>query len=107
MTYIASTMLESATWKSFAFYMDLTDGTRKNPALRKSFGFPLLAQGASPTDDQAFLVPDTHMMAGVLWGSTYESTIPESLAGFAQRTCFLFFCCRHIGMYLVMTARVS
>lgn len=71
-------------WHDFSFFVDLTDGTRRVPALYERFGLPILVLSRSHADVYTLPLPDPHFALGVLAASGLSTIIPEAVLGFAQ-----------------------
>ena len=94
LTYVFQELLkpQKQQWKPFAFYIDLTDGSRHIKKLRQQFALPLLTPGASPLDEQAFLIPDPHMLSALFFNFTTirnntkadASIVPPSFINFGR-----------------------
>ncbi len=69
----------SRHWLSFDFYVDVTSGSRLNPALQQSLSLPVLTQSQNPLDRHGIPLPDSHTFLALLDRSKYARLIPAAM----------------------------
>lgn len=86
-------LAESGSWGPFAFYIDLTGGSRMNPELRESMQVPTLADAVHPDDRTALPVPDMFALLAAMERAGMSDRIPETYRHMAQGESFVCSVC--------------
>ena len=79
----------TGAWRPFAFYIDLTGGSRMNPELREALQAPCLADAVHPDDRSALPIPDMYALLAAMEraGGAMREAIPETYRHMAKGVC--------------------